>query len=347
MSVTDNDQSDYNSWQHAMLAYCSYKGDTTLWNEWRENHSKTSVLIKGANLNGFFLDNINLEGVRLTGAKLRGVSFGDADLRYVWLDGANLQGAWLGGAKMKKALMQYSNLQGAKFWHLSDLQGASLIGAKLQGAWFVLSNLGSTDFSYAQVDGTTIIEGSCYFDRGTNFTGVGLDSAIIYPDIKTAFRNNIRRFHWREWINRGNWFTGLFKKAFWWMNDYGSSSSRIIYTFFGLALLFGVLYFVLEFAGKGVIENLVVDGAPWHLMLVRALYFSVVTMTTLGFGDMYALSTSYLGCLLLMIQVVLGYVILGALVTRLGILFTSEAPAANKQPWYLRCGNERPRSPLR
>jgi hypothetical protein len=51
-------------------------------------------------------------------------------------------------------------------------------------------------------------------------------------------------------------------------------------------------------------------------------------MTTLGFGDLYALDSSYLGHVLLMLQVIFGYVILGALVTRLGILFTSEAPAA-------------------
>ena len=55
-------------------------------------------------------------------------------------------------------------------------------------------------------------------------------------------------------------------------------------------------------------------------------------MTTLGFGDMHASKTGdwpgYLGYLLLSVQVIIGYVILGALVTRLGILFTSEAPAA-------------------
>ena len=61
-------------------------------------------------------------------------------------------------------------------------------------------------------------------------------------------------------------------------------------------------------------------------MPVRALYFSIVTMTTLGFGDMYAHPESLVGHVLLTIQVILGYVLLGALVTRLNILFTTGGP---------------------
>jgi hypothetical protein len=55
-------------------------------------------------------------------------------------------------------------------------------------------------------------------------------------------------------------------------------------------------------------------------------------MTTLGFGDMHAVKSAdlwgFLGCFFLSVQVIAGYVLLGALVTRLGILFSSEAPAA-------------------
>ena len=59
-------------------------------------------------------------------------------------------------------------------------------------------------------------------------------------------------------------------------------------------------------------------------------------MTTLGFGDMHAAKSGdwpgYVGYLLLSIQVIIGYVILGALITRLGIRFTSEAPDAGPTP---------------
>ena len=50
-------------------------------------------------------------------------------------------------------------------------------------------------------------------------------------------------------------------------------------------------------------------------------------MTTLGFGDIAANPDSWFGQTLLMIQVILGYVLLGALVTRFAVLFTAGGPA--------------------
>ena len=59
----------------------------------------------------------------------------------------------------------------------------------------------------------------------------------------------------------------------------------------------------------------------------HALYFSIVTMTTLGFGDIHAAPDSPLGQVLLSVQVLLGYVMLGALVTRFAVLFQAGGPA--------------------
>ncbi len=63
------------------------------------------------------------------------------------------------------------------------------------------------------------------------------------------------------------------------------------------------------------------------LVAWRGFYFSVVTMTTLGFGDLAANPLSWWGHGLLMLQVLLGYVLLGALVCRLAVLFQSDGPA--------------------
>ena len=84
----------------------------------------------------------------------------------------------------------------------------------------------------------------------------------------------------------------------------------------------------------GIVANLFIDegeAVKWWLVPLRSIYFSIVTMTTLGFGDMYANTKSYLwgwaGHLLLIVQVILGYVLLGALVTRFAVLFTAGGPA--------------------
>ena len=50
-------------------------------------------------------------------------------------------------------------------------------------------------------------------------------------------------------------------------------------------------------------------------------------MTTLGFGDIAANPDSRTGQVLLMIQVILGYVLLGALVTRFAVLFQAGGPS--------------------
>lgn len=62
-------------------------------------------------------------------------------------------------------------------------------------------------------------------------------------------------------------------------------------------------------------------------LFLRPIYFSIVTMTTLGFGDMYARKGSWIGHFLLTVQVILGYVLLGAMVTRFAVLFTAGGPA--------------------
>ena len=122
---------------------------------------------------------------------------------------------------------------------------------------------------------------------------------------------------------------------------------RILKVFLFLSVLFAVVYFLwglidhfcLLSDSPGIVHDLFVDtgrhvvGIRYSLMILfRALYFSVVTMTTLGFGDMHVNAQNYswgwwAGHLFLSIQVLLGYILLGALITRFAILFTTGAPA--------------------
>ena len=83
----------------------------------------------------------------------------------------------------------------------------------------------------------------------------------------------------------------------------------------------GIVYELFEFNGKAL---------PWLQIPFRSVYFSIVTMTTLGFGDMHANADNtfaVIGYLFLTAQVLLGYVMLGALVTRFAVLFTAGGPA--------------------
>jgi len=195
----------------------------------------------------------------------------------------------------------------------AHLEGAVLRGAQLEGA----------RFDFAVVGGETIIS-ECTVDKRTDFTGVGLGACRIDPDHKQTLEYNIRRKRWEQWYTRGRWWQRFGKQSvrpFWWMCDYGRSAARIGASFLGLSVLFALAYRYLP--------GCVVDSSGGRLRdLWHAFYFSVVTMTTLGFGDIHASPDSHLGQTLLILQVVAGYVILGALVCRLAILFQAGGPAA-------------------
>jgi voltage-gated potassium channel Kch len=88
----------------------------------------------------------------------------------------------------------------------------------------------------------------------------------------------------------------------WWItSDCGRSFTRWALWTVLVAALFAGLYALVG-----------VDYGD-HETFLSPLYFSVVTLTTLGFGDVLPASTA--GQMLVMIEVVIGYVALGGLLS--------------------------------
>jgi len=249
------------------------------------------------------------------------------------LEDANLSGADMARADFKRAHLDHANLCDT---HLED---ANLKYAHLERAFLVKAHLENSHFEQAIVDSSTLFW-DCYVDRNTDFRGVGLDSVRIDPGTKQLLEYNIRRMNWEQWYKqhpRLRWPV----KGFWQISDYGLSTKQTIKIFFKLVIFFAIIYYIWGFIDyyfidikdyPGIVNNLFVDRhgltVAWWLVPFRTLYFSIVTMTTLGFGDMYANSQRIWGHILLSIQVILGYVLLGALVTRFAVLFTAGGPAA-------------------
>jgi hypothetical protein len=327
----------YSQEQYEILSRSRAKKDMSEWNQWRKENPQKAVLLRGASLWEAHLKGADLRGAYLVGADLQGAS----------LEGAILQNAYLWEAKLQGANLRETYLQGAKFQR-TQLQGAEFGGAKLQGA----------DFSRAIVDGNTLIW-RCDVDHKTKFEGVALDAARIYPDIKQLLEYNIRRLNWRrwyrgksknKWIIRGRQLLTSPIYLFWCISNYGLSTWRIILSFLLLSMVFATVYFVwgaVDYYCLGIkdqpgivndlfmpiaAEKAISDVYYGAMIYLRSVYFSVVTTTTLGFGDMYANAARpgyrwWLGHILLIVQVILGYVLLGALVTRFAILFTAGGPA--------------------
>jgi len=306
--------------QYEMLKRCSEKGEEGIkeWNEWRstkENRHK-DIYLEGAPLDKYYFKNIHLQ---LKGVEYNGEWSGRKGTSEVFLREANLR--W---ANLKSAALMGTHLEGAKIW-FAHLEDADVSDAHLE----------STECRRATVDSTTSLW-ECKVDRKTDFLGVSLDAAKIDPGTKQLLEYNIRRKNWEDWYPEQHWLLAWLVRKFWQISDYGISTKRIIITFFGLALIFANIYYHWgRIAPPGIVENLFevqkaageVVVLPTWLVPLRTLYFSIVTMTTLGFGDMYANAHSIWGHILLSLQVILGYVLLGALVTRFAVLFTAGGPA--------------------
>ena len=307
----------------------------------RFNHSN----LEDINLEGAYLEDVIFWDTHLVGANLNRTHLQKAKFLKVHLDNAKLNYADLRNAFLVKAHLKDAELKSANLTCVNlgsaQLQGSELRNAHLEGANMLGASLQDASFLAASVDGTTLIWKPKVnrFSKGedatyTDFSGVALSSVRIDPLTKQLLEYNIRRKYWEMWYNKNDWYeispnkdrSKLYRAIlqpvcwFWWISDYGISTKRIIFTFFGLAFVFALLYrlfpnFVMVYGDVGYIRGF------WH-----ALYFSIVTMTTLGFGDIAANPDSWVGQTLLMIQVILGYVLLGALVTRFAVLFTAGGP---------------------
>jgi len=333
-----------------ILLKCVKTEDYSEWNKYKEeNHliylegiDLSKKDLKGVDLSNVHLSRANLKKALLIESKLmnsfflcadlEGCSFNRADMTQVQLKDANLINAKLNSANLTNAQSNYSYLNGAGI-HNTEIYGA--------------------DFSFSRVDSETLIL-TRKFDDHSLFNGVDLSSARIHQGLIGALNYNIRKFRWTEWYDKKNSFghrlISCLGKIFWSFSDYGKSTTKVFKTFLISALIFASIYFISDILGFPLIDNFshiecsaqapedtevplkmeLSSNSQIELDLIqlvfRVIYFSVVTMTTLGFGDMYANPQSYLGHALLVFQVLLGYVLLGALITRLSILFTSGGP---------------------
>ena len=304
----------------------------------------------GANLKKADLKDACIKSAIFSNSNLERANFYAADLEEVDFNGANLSGALVMYANLNRADLSDAQLDGANLSHatLSEitLERASLVGAfiwyaQLNGSYIRKARLEGVYARVVSLDGRTLLE-QCTYDLRTDFGGAPLDACRIDPGLKQNLEYNIRRIRWEKWYGRNLWLRHPVA-WFWLVSDYGRSTWRVLGVFLWLSLFFGALYENVEYFAAswgwfdhGLVSNLHVDDpVPWRvgvLTALRPLYFSIVTMTTLGFGDIHADRNSILGHVCLVVQVLLGYGLLGALVTRFAVMFTAGGPAEKYRP---------------
>jgi Pentapeptide repeats (8 copies)/Ion channel len=357
--------------QYDMLKRCSDKKDVTEWNEWRKRHPNEDIWLQAVNFKGRWLRKANFIGETVwrqaegeeidftAKVHLEGTRFEDACLEQAVFAKAHIERSCFWGANAKNADFHFAHLEEAKLG-VANFEGCDFSDAILKNAYLTPSELSGAKFTKADLRGCSIracvVNGStrfwecivnCYSKEGryTDCEGTPLNSLIIDPPTKQLLEYNVRRMNWEDWYPKQHRSLAWLIRKFWEISDYGISTGQIIKTFFAWAVIFAGSYLAWGLVDyhllgikddPGIVSNLFTlehgqKAVSPGLVPFRAVYFSIVTMTTLGFGDMYAstqgLWRGLFGHILLAIQVILGYVLLGALVTRFAVLFTAGGPA--------------------
>lgn len=264
------------------------------------------AIFVGADLTGAILDDVHGEGAdfsraSLAGASLRrghfshavfvGADLTDADATAAFLDEVEFTGAKLCGANFSVARLQ------ATRWNEADLSGADLRRADLTRADLAEVTVRRARFDDADLTNARLSRVAGF--RQASWLGVdaaALDrrgACFVHDFIEDQnFLTEYRSQGWSyEWAYRLWWLT----------SDCGRSVVR-----WGLCSGVLAMLFALAYAQVGV-------DYGQHATALSPLYFSVVTLTTLGFGD--AVPATVAAQVVVMCEVILGYVMLGGLLS--------------------------------
>jgi uncharacterized protein YjbI with pentapeptide repeats len=285
----------------------------------------SGVDLSGADLSGADLSGANLCGARLFRTRLKGATLTKADLTDAELTGADLteadlehvhaRRAGLGRATLRATQLFEADLQGATL-SLADLSGADLRHAKLQGARVREADLQGADLTGADLRGADLALSSV---EGATFNNVDLRDArlrlvrgfrkaswigVDIRDINFSGAYRMRRFivdeNYIKEYRESSRVSGFVYYLWWLTSDCGRSMSRWCGMILAQLLLFAGLF------------SLVAMDYGEHPTWLSGLYFSVVTLTTLGYGDVIPASSAAQA--VAMLEVVTGYIMLGGLI---------------------------------
>jgi hypothetical protein len=255
--------------------------------------------LDGAHLEHSVLNDVDwfeectLIGAEFTAADVRDTSFADADLREATFDTVDAQGTNFAGA---------------------NLEGVSFVGSDLRGATLERTRLDHTVFSNVRISYSTDFGDKTVYERelagSDDPERTGQAAIWAYHQLRALHQDNAlpikaRRYHLREkdvrrrvaWAT-GRYFTALWSETSRWVTGYGMSPWRVLITALVVVILSAFLYpttgGLVEPVGSGEGGETITWSVEepgenpaffFGVVFFRSLYFSIVTFTTLGYGD--------------------------------------------------------------
>ena len=300
--------------------------DVKAWNKWRDENPGVELpelrdahlekaRLRSAHLEGAKLSYAHLEGANLSHAHLEGAKLWGAHFEGAFLWGAHFEGSTLFDAHFEGAVLNKAHLPGANLWNArlgraslcqANLDGADLHDAHLEGADLSDAHLEGANLCNAHLEGADLrgadfsnanVTGMTYDRKRSKFRGIRVATCNGHP----VFVRDARDEDYIETFRAQSPFLWVFWAFF---TDCGRSLLRVGLMGASLAVFFGWAYennpTLLDMSGSA--------NTPW-----TPYYYSIVTFTTLGFGDVTP--ATFEGELWVGAEVLSGYLMLGLLVS--------------------------------
>ena len=241
---------------------------------------------RGGTTKGLKLKRVNLAGINLVNRSSKeGFDLSECDLYRANLKGAHMFNIVLRNGSVMKANMTECNL------HCADLEGTNLLGTKLQG-----SRIDNIKTGEQLLQEKIALQKRKEHDKDAaqdNFE----QSEEIYRNLRKRAEDQglfqlagqfgykeliMRRFQLQPWSFK--WvFSVLVDK----LCGYGEKPENTVIFSLYLILISAILYFMFGVHHGDTVLQMDFSQSAWHNLktFFMTLYYSVVTFTTLGYGD--------------------------------------------------------------
>ena len=275
----------------------NHNNEHCFWHDTKADKSGSDIKEKleafartGKPMTGFQLKHADLYDINLVNKK----SDAGYDLRHANMDHCNLKLAHMFSINLYGTSLLKANLSGANL-HYADLRRCNLLGINLFN-----TKIENTRF------GKSILQEEDAKKSINNATQLYEEAEEIYRNIRKAFEYKglfeyAGHFFYKEMIMRRMQmplfsYNRFFSRIVDLFSGYGENPVRVIIFSLALIFVFAIAYFILgvklgdEIIAINTSQTFSVN--VYHFL--QSLYFSVVTFTTLGYGDIVPIGLSRL-----------------------------------------------------
>ena len=261
----------------------------------REGKTLKGANLSHANLSNLDLSKVNLSGANLSRATLTDTVLFDSNLKGAELLGADLRSADLTGANLEGAELTRSELTGARLWH-ANLESATLIEANLQNADLWNAKLFNVRLWRTNILRALSISKSSFAKKKNRYKTIyrinekgALSAEEAYRSIKQYLLSNgkYNDASWASFMEKTMERALLKQKhnlayipslVMSLLCGYGEKPHRIILSSSFVIIFFALVYFLLNAVHFSSEAHYAMR--PWDY-----IYYSMITFTTVGYGD--------------------------------------------------------------